>query len=198
MKRTYQVRHYKKKGPQSVAAVVGDFFSGLWSLVVGLGVTGRNFADSQVTVHYPRQDVGDEQLVGYRGHIELVPKPKDPFAPKCILCMMCARVCPSGCITVKMKKQPKEEPVEEGAKPKKAPKEVGVFHLNYNLCSLCSLCVQSCPVGSLRHSRDVYLSGFQKEDFEYDLMERLHKQAEAAPKKAPAPEKEAETAEAAG
>lgn len=197
MKRSYQVRHYKKQGPQSVAAVVGDFFSGLWSLVVGLSVTGRNFADTQITVHYPRQDVGEEQLEGYRGHIELVPKPKDPFTPKCILCMMCARACPSNCITVKMKKQPKEEPAEEGAKPKKAPKEVETFHLDYNLCSLCSLCVQSCPVNSLRHSKNVYISGFHKEHFEMDLMARLHKQAEAAPKK-PAPEKEAETAEAAG
>ncbi len=160
----------------------------LWSLVVGLQVTGKNFADSQLTVHYPRQQV--DSMAGYRGHIELVGKPKDPTAPKCIICMMCVKVCPSNCITVKMKKQPKPAEGEEAPK-KKPPKEVEKFELDYNLCSLCGLCVQNCPVNSLQHSDNVYLAGASRQDFEFDLLARLHaKAAHAAANPAPQPKEE--------
>ncbi len=161
---------------------------GLWSLAVGLKVTGREFARPQLTVHYPRKVV--DNIVTYRGHIELVGKPKEPAVPKCITCMMCATVCPSGCISIKKFPPPKVAPAAEGeeAKPKAKPvKTPKAFNLNYNTCSLCGLCVQNCPVDSLRFSTDVYLAGVSRADFEYDLMARLAAQAEAVAKaKAPA------------
>ena len=68
----------------------GDALKGVWSLLVGLRVTGSEFAKKQVTVHYPRQVV--DNISTFRGHIELVGKPKDPAVPKCISCMMCQSV----------------------------------------------------------------------------------------------------------
>ena len=44
---------------------------GLWSLIVGLKVTGKEFCRPWITVHYPRQEVTN--LDTYRGHIDLVP-----------------------------------------------------------------------------------------------------------------------------
>lgn len=182
----------------------GDALKGVWSLLVGLRVTGSEFAQKQVTVHYPRQVV--DNITTFRGHIELVGKPKDPAVPKCISCMMCQSVCPSGCIVVK--KSPKIKPTEEAIKAaeeagKPAPKPKAVktpkgLLLDYNLCSLCGLCVQNCPVGSLRFSTDVYLAGYERGDFEYDLVERLKEQAlqeaasrNAAETTAPAEKREA-------
>ncbi len=162
---------------------VQSALKGLWSLAVGLKVTGLEFARPQLTVHYPRKVV--DNLVPYRGHIELVGKPKAPAVPKCITCMMCATVCPSGCITIKKFPPPKTSPAAEGEEPKPKAKPVKTpkaFNLNYNTCSLCGLCVQNCPVDSLRFSTDVYLAGYARADFEYDLMARLVAQAEAASK----------------
>ncbi len=160
----------------------------LWSLIVGLQVTGKAFCGPQVTVHYPRQTVGPEGLEGFRGHMELVPSVKDPAIPKCISCMMCATSCPSKCLTVVKQKEPK--PTEEqlkamaeaearGEKVKKlsAPKNPAQFIYDFSLCSFCNTCVENCPVGSIRFTTNVYFATTNKADLQMNLVERLAKQA---------------------
>ena len=171
---------------------------GLWSLLIGLKITGHAFFQKQSTVHYPRQTVPN--LATYRGHIELVAREDAPGIPKCISCYKCAVGCPSACISLScpedhpsaktrtpaipgplgqdpafritpVKVAPPDNP---GAPSRRTP---ATFHLDYNYCSLCGLCVQNCPVESLRFSQDVYLAGFTKQEFEYDLLTRLRGQA---------------------
>jgi NADH-quinone oxidoreductase subunit I len=62
-------------------------------------------------------------------------------------------------------------------KPKKA-KYPSLVKLDYNYCSLCGQCVENCPTKALRFSTDVYLAGFSRKDFEYDLIERARKAVE--------------------
>lgn len=163
----------------------------LKSMFVGLKITSTNFFKPTVTVHYPRQTVSS--LEGYRGHIELVPRDDDPTAARCVSCGTCAQMCPSGCIAVRVDQN--RNPVPDRLPPHpsmdglplelrqkfihpaemdRAPK---TFHLNYNYCSLCGLCVQNCPAGALRFSQDVYLASEDPKDFEYDLLERMRAQA---------------------
>ncbi|WP_187170451.1 4Fe-4S dicluster domain-containing protein [Salidesulfovibrio onnuriiensis] len=182
-----------KQTPKPETGVLGtlrETAKGLWSLIVGLGVTGKYFAGKQVTVHYPRQTVEPEALTGYRGHIELVGKPKTPDTPRCIMCMKCMRICPSGCISIKAQteKLPPQPEVEEGPQesqvpppqPKKPKKTLSKFSLDYSLCSLCSLCVLHCPVKSLQHSKHVYWAETDKKDLTVDLLERLRRSAKEA------------------
>ncbi|EGJ49958.1 4Fe-4S dicluster domain-containing protein [Desulfocurvibacter africanus] len=174
----------------SVVYDIAKKVASMWSLIVGLRVTTKNFFQPQVTVHYPRQSV--DNLSTFRGHIELVGQPKDPATPRCITCMLCATVCPSQCISITKAKAPPPEPAKklpdhaegplvppEKAEPPKAKviKTPGSFELNFNTCSLCGMCVQNCPVSSLRFSTDVYAAGFSRQEFEYDLMARLRLQA---------------------
>lgn len=174
-----------------------DNVTSLWSLVVGLKVTGRNFMDENVTVHYPRRTVTPEQLEGFRGPLELVGKPKDPAKPKCIACMMCVTACPSKCLTVVKAKAPKpteaevqamKEAEERGEKVKKpkAPKEPAKFFYDFSLCSLCGSCVENCPVDSLRYSSNVYLTVTDRKELKMDLLARLAGQAESAAADKPA------------
>ncbi|SPD72214.1 4Fe-4S ferredoxin iron-sulfur binding domain protein [uncultured Desulfobacterium sp.] len=159
--------------------------SGLWSLIVGLKITGKYFVCPQVTVHYPRKTV--DNLSTFRGPVELVASDNDPTKPKCIVCLQCAGACPSGCLTVAAKPAPKptaeeikakKEAEAKGEKVKKAaPKELGTFRYDFTLCSLCGTCVDTCPVGSLQFSSDAYLASRNKEDFVYDLLARLADQA---------------------
>lgn len=165
---------------------IRENLEGMWSLLVGMKVTSKNFIMPNVTVHYPRQTV--PSLEGYRGHIELVAKDGDPFKSKCIACSNCVRICPNACITMKATK-PKKKTEEKDASPdgavaktetpaKKAKPELVSFVLDFNYCSLCGQCAESCPSGALRFSSNVYLAGFSRDEFVIDLMARLQHQAQ--------------------
>lgn len=145
---------------------------GMWSLVVGLNITGKYFLQPNVTIHYPRQEV--DNLATFRGHIELIPEDNDPLAPRCISCGTCAKACPSGCITVTKKKAPvpTAEETEQGIKPK-APKDPETFRLDFTLCSLCGQCVMSCPANAIRFSQNINIAGYSRQDFQFDLVARL-------------------------
>jgi NADH-quinone oxidoreductase subunit I len=169
---------------------------GLWSLIVGLKVTGKEFCRPWITVHYPRQEVTN--LESYRGHIDLVPYSDNPRKPLCIVCRRCEEVCPSGCIRIEGHVPGEEKGevrqlllISNVPLPNSAAREpicatdktlrvLDGFTLNYNLCSLCGLCVQSCPVSSLTFSQDVYLAGASRKDFEFDLLRRLKDRARSA------------------
>ncbi len=154
----------------------GKALAGLGSLVAGLAVTWRNFLLPHVTVHYPRQVISFDRLESFRGHIELGPDPESPGQPLCVACGLCAKVCPSNCITI----QTGKAPALPGGKEKKIPV---VFTVDFTRCSLCGLCVQGCPAGGLRFSHDLYSVGFSREEFHYDLLARL--QGAAPPKETP-------------
>jgi len=156
---------------------IWDEVTGLWSLVVGLKVTGSYFFTPQVTVHYPRQTV--DNLASFRGPVELAPNPDDPERPRCIACMTCVTVCPGGCISVTKQKKVEEAAVKgpdkdrdggDKAAAKKAPKGPSRFIYDYTLCSLCGLCVENCPVHALRFSNRAYLAGREKNAFVFDLL----------------------------
>jgi NADH-quinone oxidoreductase subunit I len=158
----------------------------LWSLIVGLFITGDNLCRTTVTVHYPRREV--DNLATFRGPIELLPSAKDPQIPRCISCMMCMNTCPSQCITVVKQKAPKPTPEEEqataeaearGEKVKKpsAPKNPARFIYDYSLCSLCGLCAEVCPVNSIGFSNDAYIVVRDRGELKLDLLARLKSKA---------------------
>ena len=170
---------------------IGKTLISLWSLIVGLKITGKEFFRPWLTVHYPRQEV--KNLNTYRGHIELTGQESNSQIPRCIMCGKCAEICPSGCIHIEFHIAGEKE-IDQSSKiligvgveipfsgtkfvpTQKIERELDVFNLNYNLCSLCGLCVQNCPADSIRFSKDVYLAGRSRKEFEYDLLERLKKQ----------------------
>jgi NADH-quinone oxidoreductase subunit I len=173
---------------------------GIWSLVVGLAITGKYFISPKRTTYYPRETVEKAAADSFRGPIELVGTPKDPTTPKCISCMLCVQACPSNCITVKKRPAPVMTPEQQkefdeatarGENPKKptAPKDPAVYNYDFTYCSLCACCVEACPVNSIKFSNELYLSGTRREDFNIDLLARLKRTAKAKPareKSAPA------------
>jgi NADH-quinone oxidoreductase subunit I len=178
-------------------AKLSQTIKGLWSLVVGMKVTGIEFFKPKLTVHYPRKEV--DNLATYRGHCDLVARDDDPFTPKCIMCNICIENCPSSCLSMTMHVVDDDRPrptggagelmlaqevVLPGSMRKPLPQAridrvVDSFKLDYNLCSLCGLCVQNCPVTSLAWSREAYLCGRSRKEFEFDLLGRLRDKATA-------------------
>ena len=136
-----------------------ELFSGTKSLAIGMGITFKYMIKPVVTVQYPYKTL--KMPPRYRGHIELV-KDEETGESKCIVCGMCQRACPSGCITVAGEKP-------EGAKKKVLTKYI----LDFTTCSLCGSCVESCKPGAIAYSKAYNLASTRREDFIFDLLQRL-------------------------
>lgn len=187
----------------SLSDLLCEAATGLKSLFVGLGITGKAFARPAVTVIYPRQEV--KNLDTYRGHVELIGREDKPGTPRCIACGACVRACPSQCLSVACPisggGSGGDHETMEGVEmvgeliaraaamapaPQKGCKLPGAFIYDYSLCSLCGQCVRACPVDSLRFSQHVYFVGASRADFRLDLLARLTRQAVTAPAPSPA------------
>jgi NADH-quinone oxidoreductase subunit I len=140
-----------------------ELISGTKSLFIGLGITGKYFFEPVVTEQYPHEV--PVMKPRFRGHIELIPD-EETGEPKCVVCGMCQKACPTGCITV------------AGEKRKEGKGKVATqYILNFTTCSLCGQCVESCKFGAIRFSKDYNVVSERKEDFIYDLIKRLKEQS---------------------
>lgn len=140
-----------------------DLFGGTKSLFVGLGITFKHMVKPVVTVQYPH--VSEKMSARFRGHIELRGD-EETGAARCIVCGMCQRACPSGCITL------------AGEKPEGAKKKVLTSYvLDFTKCSLCGQCVESCKFDAITFSKDYNLAGPRKEAYVFDLKKRLEERS---------------------
>ncbi len=166
----------------SVSELFEEAYTGLKSLFIGLGITGKAFCQPQVTVIYPKQEV--DNLSTFRGHVELVGKEDAPSVPRCVACGACVKACPSDCLTilcpVPAKEGEQDAPVVMGPAPQKGSKTPGAVIVDFSLCSLCGQCAKTCPVDSLRFSDNPYMVALDRKEFRIDLMARLKRQAEEA------------------
>ncbi|NSW87243.1 MAG: 4Fe-4S binding protein [Syntrophobacteraceae bacterium] len=136
-----------------------EIIDGGWSLVEGMRVTVRRLFQPLVTVQYPRKHI--RMSSAYRGHIELKVF-KETGTHNCIACGTCERMCPSGVIKV--------QGVKEQAK---SPKVATHYVIDFTRCSLCGLCVETCPTQTLEYSKEYDLVGETRWDGVIDLMARL-------------------------
>jgi NADH-quinone oxidoreductase subunit I len=146
--------------------LISEVYSGLKSLFIGMGITINEFFKPTITVRYPYETL--KIPARFRGHIELV-RDAATGQPKCFVCKLCEKACPSDCITV------------EGIKPEGARrKTVTSYRLDFTKCSLCGSCVEACRDGAIRFSRDFNMASLRKEDFVMDLFQRLEAERRAA------------------
>lgn len=141
-----------------MVAYFTEIYNGLVSLLVGMGITFKEFFKPTVTVAYPYETL--TMCARYRGHIELVPD--DAGNPTCVVCGLCEKACPSNCIAL------------AGEKPEGSKKKVLTSYvLDFTRCSLCGSCVEACTFGAIDFSKEYNLASRRKEDFIFDLYKRL-------------------------
>ncbi len=127
-----------------------DVVGGFYSLLVGMGITIREFFRKPVTVHYPRQSL--PMSPRHRSHIIFTAD--EDGTSKCIACNLCVKACPTDCIFVEGEKK-------EGAKKK----SVTQYELDYTKCSLCGACVEVCPTDAIVFSKRYNLASGDKQQF---------------------------------
>ncbi|MHC5004058.1 MAG: 4Fe-4S dicluster domain-containing protein [Planctomycetota bacterium] len=134
----------------------GAILRGFHSLLTGLGITGREIPGKSVTLTYPHEE--PELSDAFRSVIQLV-RFEETGSHDCIACMQCENICPSFCIKI-------EGGRIEGLKGKRATS----FELDFALCSLCGLCIDTCPTDTLEYAK-YYDEAGRERQWVYDLIE---------------------------
>jgi NADH-quinone oxidoreductase subunit I len=67
--------------------------------------------------------------------------------PACTSCMICARECPSWCISIDSHTEPVED-LPSGAR-ERTRNVLDRFAIDWSLCMYCGICVEECPYDAL-------------------------------------------------
>lgn len=154
---------------------IKEYFSsvgeGLKSLVVGMGVTGKEFVTPKITEQYPENR--KTLQIPDRFRAELTLKYDAEGHHKCIACGICQMNCPNGTIklTTKMVDLP------DGKKKRKLDK----YMYDLGSCTFCMLCVTTCPQDALEFSNDFEQAVFERDKLVKQLNYRPEPEAPAAP-----------------
>jgi len=140
-----------------------DLFRGAISLLDGMLVTLQALLSPTVTEQYPRRAAALSPR--FRGSLALAQDEKGNLL--CTACGLCARSCPSRCLTVQGEKSP-----ETG---RKMPRS---FRYDISRCSFCGTCVMGCPFSALAFSPVRTRVSTTREDFLLELCPAAQKPSE--------------------
>lgn len=109
----------------------------LLELLKGMGVTGRYFFKSKITIQYPEEQTPKSPR--YRGLHALRRYPNGE--ERCIACKLCEVVCPALAITIDSERR------EDGTRRTKR------YDIDLFKCIYCGFCEEACPVDSIVETR---------------------------------------------
>ena len=172
----------------SIKEYFSSLFKGLYSLIKGMEVTGKELVTKKVTEQYPENRDTLQISERFRATLQFVYDEEGYH--KCTGCKTCERNCPNGTIqiTTKMVDLP------NGKKKMKLEK----YMYDLGSCTFCDLCVLSCPFKAIEFSNDFEQSVFRREALVKQLNYLPEKEkpapAPVAKPAAPAPAQKADEA----
>lgn len=126
---------------------LSGLFSGIWSLLKGMQVTGKYFITSPktiVTQQYPENRKTLKMFDRFKGEVTMPHNEKNEH--KCTGCGICEINCPNGTIEIITKSIVNEE----GKKKREIDKHI----YRLGMCSFCGLCVKTCPSKALAFGQE--------------------------------------------
>lgn len=120
---------------RSTQEYFNSFFSGIFSLLKGMSITGREFFTPKTTEKYPENRATLKMFDRFRG--ELIMPHNADNEHQCIACGICQMNCPNDTIYLETEMVTDEE----GKKKKILVK----YEYDLGSCLFCQLCVKNCP-----------------------------------------------------
>ena len=149
----------------------GKLFSGIYNLGLGLWTTLRYLPGRSVTLQYPVQKM--QMFERSRGMVVLL-SDKETGKLNCTACILCAKTCPVGAITIKRKKDPETK--------KRVPTKFVVDSL---VCCYCGLCEDVCNFDAIKLAPMYEFATTDKASLVHDMdrLQELGKDVKYTPKR---------------
>jgi NADH-quinone oxidoreductase subunit I len=130
---------------RSIIDYLKEIVLGVWSLLVGMKVTGSYFfrPSTIVTQKYPNNRKDLVMLERFKGEVVMPHNEKNEH--KCTGCGICEINCPNGSIEIISK----SIITEDGKKKRAIDKHI----YRLGMCTFCALCVKTCPSNALAFSQ---------------------------------------------
>ena len=137
-------------------SIITDVIESTKAIIQGMGVTLSYIPKRKWTVEYPDEPVTVQPR--YRGqhllHVD------ENGKEKCVACYLCAAACPSECIYIVARDDPRPSEERIGVDERYAE----VYNIDYGRCIFCGYCVEACPKDAITHGYNFELSVYNRAD----------------------------------
>lgn len=137
----------------SIKDYFSSLFKGVWSLLQGMQVTGKELVTPKITKQYPENRSNLEIADRFRATLSF--KYDSEGNHKCIACGLCQMNCPNGTIHI----ETKMVDMPDGKKKRKLDK----YMYDLGSCTFCQLCVLSCPHDAIEFKNDFEQAVFTRD-----------------------------------